>query len=115
MIVWLCWVYDAITNFAPLRLHAAIGNAWGVLHLEQALHLDTELGLDRWLAGQPRPKRFRIACGSGVHALIGRDRVIVERLGWRKRARFVEQVIELGVLVGHAGILLHPSTPLRVT
>jgi PAP2 superfamily len=51
VIVWLCWVYDAITNFAPLRLHAAIGNAWGVLHLEQALHLDPELGLDRWLAG----------------------------------------------------------------
>ena len=51
MIVWLCWVYDATTNFAPLRLHAAIGNAWGVLHLEQALHLDPELGLDRWLAG----------------------------------------------------------------
>jgi hypothetical protein len=50
-IVWLCWVYDAITNLAPLRLHAAIGNAWGVLHLEQSLHLDPELGLDRWLAG----------------------------------------------------------------
>jgi PAP2 superfamily len=51
VIVWLCWVYDATTNFAPLRLHAAIGNAWGVLHLEQALHLDPELALDRWLAG----------------------------------------------------------------
>ena len=23
VIVWLAWVYDAITNFAPLRLHAA--------------------------------------------------------------------------------------------
>ncbi|MFI4977093.1 MAG: phosphatase PAP2 family protein [Solirubrobacterales bacterium] len=51
VIVWLCWVYDATTNFAPLRLHAAIGNAWGVLHVEQSLHLDPELALDRWLAG----------------------------------------------------------------
>jgi hypothetical protein len=51
VIVWLCWVYDATTNFAPLRLHAALGNAWGVLHLEQSLHLDPELALDRWLAG----------------------------------------------------------------
>jgi hypothetical protein len=50
-IVWLCWVYDATTNLAPLRLHLALGNAWGVLHLEQTLHLDPELGLDRWLAG----------------------------------------------------------------
>jgi PAP2 superfamily len=51
VIVWLCWVYDATTNFAPLRLQAAIDNAWGVLHLEQSLHLDPELALDRWLAG----------------------------------------------------------------
>ncbi len=50
-IVWLCWVYDAITNLAPLRLHLALAHARGVLHLEQALHIDPELTLDRWLAG----------------------------------------------------------------
>jgi hypothetical protein len=50
-IAWLCWVYDAITNLAPLRLHIAIGHAQGVLSLEQSLHLDPELALDRWLAG----------------------------------------------------------------
>ena len=51
MIVWLCWVYDAITNFAPLRLHAALSHAEGVLALERSLGIDPELGLDRWLAG----------------------------------------------------------------
>jgi PAP2 superfamily len=51
VIVWLCWIYDAITNLAPLRLHLAIGHAQGVLHAEQWLHVDPELGLDRWLAG----------------------------------------------------------------
>jgi len=50
-IVWLCWLYDATTNLAPLRLHLALSNAWGVLHLERSLHLDPELALDRWLAG----------------------------------------------------------------
>jgi PAP2 superfamily protein len=50
-IAWLCWLYDAITNLAPLRLHAAIGHAQGILHAEQVLHLDPELALDRWLAG----------------------------------------------------------------
>ncbi len=49
--MWLLWVYDAISNLAPLRLNAAVGHAWGVLHLEQALHLDPELALDRWLSG----------------------------------------------------------------
>jgi hypothetical protein len=51
VIVWLLWVYDAITNLAPLHLHIAIVHAQSVLHAEQWLHLDPELALDRWLAG----------------------------------------------------------------
>jgi membrane-associated phospholipid phosphatase len=51
-IVWLCWLYDATTNLAPLRLHTALANGRGVLALERSLHLDPELGLDRWLAGR---------------------------------------------------------------
>jgi PAP2 superfamily protein len=51
VIAWLCWLYDAITNLAPLRLAPALAHARGVLHLEQSLHLDPELALDRWLAG----------------------------------------------------------------
>jgi PAP2 superfamily len=51
VIVWLCWVYDAITNLAPLRLHAALSHAQDVLSLEHTLHLDPELALNRWLAG----------------------------------------------------------------
>jgi membrane-associated phospholipid phosphatase len=51
VIVWLCWVYDAITNLAPLRLHTALGHAIGLLRFERSLHLDPELKLDRWLAG----------------------------------------------------------------
>jgi hypothetical protein len=50
-IAWLCWVYDAITNLAPLRLHLALSHAQEVLNLEQALHIDPERALDRWLAG----------------------------------------------------------------
>ena len=50
-IAWLCWLYDATTNLAPLRLSIALGNARGMLHVEQVLHIDPELTLDRWLAG----------------------------------------------------------------
>lgn len=49
-IVWLCWIYDAITNLAPLRLHAALNHAREILSAEQTLHLDPEHTLDRWLA-----------------------------------------------------------------
>ena len=50
VIIWLCWVYDAITNLAPLRLHVALSHAEGVLKLERSLGIDPELTLDRWLA-----------------------------------------------------------------
>ncbi|MCW3028533.1 MAG: hypothetical protein JWN81_1744 [Solirubrobacterales bacterium] len=51
-LLWLLWVYEAITNFAPLRLHVAVAHAEGLLHAEQSLHLDPEHALDSWLAGQ---------------------------------------------------------------
>jgi hypothetical protein len=51
VVVWLCWIYDATTNLAPLRLHLALAHAEGVLSLERSLHIDPELSLDRWLAG----------------------------------------------------------------
>jgi hypothetical protein len=50
-IAWLCWVYDAITNLAPLRLHAALAHGQDVLNIERSLHIDPEHALDRWLAG----------------------------------------------------------------
>jgi hypothetical protein len=51
VIVWLLWVYDAVTEFAPLRLDLALSHAKDVLNLERSLHLSPELSLDRWLAG----------------------------------------------------------------
>jgi hypothetical protein len=47
---WLLWVYDAINNLAHLRYGLAISHALGVLHLEQALHIDPERTLNRWMA-----------------------------------------------------------------
>jgi PAP2 superfamily len=49
VIAWLCWVYDAINNLAPVRLHASLAHGWGVLRLERTLGLDPELALNQWL------------------------------------------------------------------
>jgi hypothetical protein len=46
---WLLFLYDAVTNLAPLRLSVALGDARGILHFERVLHIDPELSLDRWL------------------------------------------------------------------
>ena len=51
LVAWLAWVYDSMTNLAPLRVHAALVHAQGVLNLERALHIDPEHALDKWLAG----------------------------------------------------------------
>jgi hypothetical protein len=53
VIAWLCWVYDAVTNLAHLRLQTALAHGRGVLRLEQALRLDPERSLDRWMAAHP--------------------------------------------------------------
>ena len=51
LVAWLAWVYDATTNLAPLRVHAALAHARGLLNIEQWLGIDPERSLDHWLAG----------------------------------------------------------------
>lgn len=48
--MWLGWVYDAITNLAPLRLSAALAHGREILSFETSLHIAPERALDRWLA-----------------------------------------------------------------
>jgi hypothetical protein len=50
LVAWLAWVYDTMTDLAPVRVHAALAHARGVLSLEQALHINPERALDKWLA-----------------------------------------------------------------
>lgn len=49
VIAWLCWIYDAINNLAPVRARAAIAHGWGLLRLERSLDLDPEVPLNHWL------------------------------------------------------------------
>jgi hypothetical protein len=51
VVAWLAWVYDAITNLAPAREAVALAHGRGIFSLEQSLHIDPELSLNRWLAG----------------------------------------------------------------
>jgi hypothetical protein len=49
-IAWLLWIYDWLTNLAPVRLSIAVQHGYSILHLEQRLHLDPEHALDHWLS-----------------------------------------------------------------
>jgi hypothetical protein len=50
VIVWFAWLYDAITNLAPLREQVALAHGRGIWSLERSLHIAPELVLNRWLA-----------------------------------------------------------------
>ncbi len=50
VLAWLLWVYDAITNLAPLRMAAALDHARSIQRFEQSLGIAPEHSLDTWLA-----------------------------------------------------------------
>ena len=54
--MWLCWVYDLITNLAPLRVHAALAHARSVLTSSSSLGHRSR-ALARPLAGGPSHAR----------------------------------------------------------
>jgi hypothetical protein len=113
-IAWLAWMYDAITNLAPLRLHLALGNAWGVLHLEQSLHIDPELGLDRWLSAHHALALIVSDYYDNAHFV-----VTLALLGWLwwRRADIYRPLRSSLVLVNVIGFLvfwLYPLAPPRM-
>ncbi len=50
MVAWLAWLYDAVTNLAPLREKLALAHGASILSFEQSLQIAPELSLNRWLA-----------------------------------------------------------------
>jgi PAP2 superfamily len=114
VIVWLCWVYDAITNFAPLRLHAALIHAEGVLGVERSLGIDPELGLDRWLAGHHTLGLVVSDYYDNAHFV-----VTLGLLGWLwvRRAdlyRPLRNVLVLTNVIAFAVFWLYPVAPPRM-
>lgn len=49
-IAWLLWIYDAVSDLAPLRRGTALHNATDLWRAERFLHLDPEGSLNHWLA-----------------------------------------------------------------
>jgi hypothetical protein len=114
VIVWLCWVYDAIANFAPLRLHTALSHGEGVLAAERWLGIDPELGLDRWLAGRHTLGLLVSDYYDNAHFV-----VTLGLLGfmWMRRAdlyRPLRNSLVLVNVIGFAVFWLYPLAPPRM-
>jgi diacylglycerol O-acyltransferase len=113
-IAWLCWVYDAITNLAPLRAHVALAHGAGILSLERSLQIDPELTLDRWLAAHHTLGLWISDYYDNAHFI-----VTLGLLGWLwwKRADIYRPLRNSLVLVNMLGFLvfwLYPVAPPRM-
>jgi len=105
----------AMEVFAREGYHAArmdaIAAAAGVSKGALYFHFPGKLPLFSALVDE-----FAAELGADVAGAIAAHQTGMARVEAAVSAALVEQVIELGMLlVRHAGILLHPSTPLRVT
>jgi hypothetical protein len=111
---WLLWVYDLINNLAHLRYSLAIGNALGVLHLEQTLHLDPESTLNRWLAHHHTLGVVSSYYYDNAHFIV--TFVLLGWLWWRRADiyRPLRSALVAMNLIGLAVFWLYPVAPPRM-
>jgi len=111
---WLLWVYDAVTNLAPLRLGPALSHGREILSAEHILGIAPEHALDRWLAS-------RHTLGAVVSYYYDNAHFIVT-LGllaylWWRRADVYRSLRNSLVLINLLGFLvfwLYPVAPPRM-
>jgi diacylglycerol O-acyltransferase len=113
-IVWLCWVYDAVTNLTPLRNVAARDHALSVLHLEQRLHLDPELTLNHWLAAHHTLGLWASDYYDNAHFVV--TLAVVGWLWWRypRSYRPLRNGLVLTNVIGFVIFWRYPMAPPRM-
>jgi hypothetical protein len=82
IVAWLCWLFDAINNLAPVRQGLAVLDGERVLSFERSLHLDPEHALDRWLAGHHALSVVVVFWYENVHIVV--TLVVFALLWWRR-------------------------------
>jgi hypothetical protein len=114
MIVWLCWVYDAIANLAPLRLAVARAHAASILHVEGILHVDPEASMNHWLAAHPTLGLWIGNYYDNAHFVVTLG--LVGLLWWRHPDLYrpLRSGLVLINLIGLAVFWLYPLAPPRL-
>jgi hypothetical protein len=82
IVAWLCWLFDAINNLAPVRQALAVRNGAGVLDLERALHIDPERALDASLARHHALSEIVVFWYENVHIVV--TLLVFAWLWWRR-------------------------------
>ncbi len=83
IVAWLCWLFDATNNLAPVRQGLAVRNGNDLLSLERSLHLDPERALDGSLARHHLLGEVVVFWYENVHIVVT---LVVFAWLWWKRA-----------------------------
>jgi hypothetical protein len=114
VVVFLCWVYDAVANLAPLRPAAANHHASSALHLEALLHADPEAALNHWLAGHHTLGLWLSNYYDNAHFVVTLG--VIGWLWWRhpNQYRPLRTALVLTNVIGFAVYWLYPMAPPRL-
>jgi hypothetical protein len=82
IVAWLCWLFDATNNLAPVRQAVAERNGNAVLDLERSLRLDPERALDNWLARHNSLSQLVVFWYENVHIVV--TLAVFAWLWWRR-------------------------------
>jgi hypothetical protein len=114
VIAWLAWLYDIVTNLAPLREKLALTHARDILSFEQSLHIAPELALNRWLVGHHVLGTILSYYYDNAHFI-----VTLGLLGWLwwKRADIYRPLRSALVMINAIGLIVfwrYPVAPPRM-
>jgi hypothetical protein len=112
--IWLLWLYDAINNLSPLRLHAALSHAWSLVHVERVLHLDPELSLNTWAVAHRAVALPMADFYNGAHFIVTLG--LVAWLWWRHPALYrpLRNCLVLINVIGFLVFWFYPLAPPRM-
>lgn len=82
IVAWLCWLFDAMNNVAPVRQALAERNGNSVLDLERSLLLDPEHALNTWLARRKELSQIVVFWYENVHIIV--TLAVFAWLWWRR-------------------------------
>jgi hypothetical protein len=114
VVAFLCWIYDDLTNLAPLRRAAAYAHASSILHLETRLHVDPEAALDHWLSHHHALAVIVSNYYDNAHFVITLG--LVGWLWWSRPALYrpLRTALVLTNVIAMAVFWLYPTAPPRL-
>jgi PAP2 superfamily len=114
VIAWLYWLYDAVNNLTAVRETLAKAHGASIMHLEQRLHLDPELWLNRWLSHH----NWLGAALSDFYNVVHLDLtfVVICWLWWKAPTnyRVLRNTLVLTNVVGFLVFMVYPVAPPRM-